>query len=203
MQAQDVVHSNDVQGASLPIVKLYTKSYLILVFLTTLFLTGSVDGVPYKYLLTAIIGVAFLGQKMARGAPLRVQGLLESLIVLTSITFAALVGSWNGYSSHYVIAESANMLSPLVVVMLYDSDVVEPTSVLRVALAGSTIYSIAKIFLVGSIFLHPSLYSHVYSDVYGIFHYNIMSQPIWTSLVRFYSANDLFVAGPALSCGDG
>jgi hypothetical protein len=178
------------------IVKIYRISYLSLLFFTFVSMTGSLYGINLKIPLAFISLLTLLFILLRKDTPInRTNFLLFVFFVVLSIT-STLIGIFNGFKISFVINEFIGVLSPLIILSLYNSNFISIQSVKKTMLAGAVVYSFSKVVISFLISINIISFVNFYDFVQEVFGYKFVSMLISPeyNIIRIYIVNDLLIA---------
>ncbi|WP_156111505.1 hypothetical protein [Exiguobacterium sp. ZOR0005] len=178
------------------LVKIYKYAFILLIFTTFVFMTGSLYGIDIKLFLAgvssfALIVILYSQKKTINKFNL---ALLVSFFVL--YFFSALIGILKGFNESYVLGELIGLLSPILVIALYRSDFVSIITLKKTMLYGAFTYSLLKVMAATLISTGVLSFTTFFNTIETIFGYRLVSMLISQeyNIVRIYIVNDLLIA---------
>ncbi|RXS89210.1 hypothetical protein [Geobacillus sp. PK12] len=177
------------------IIKMYRISFLSLLFFTFVFLTGSLYGINLKILFAFVSALSLAFIWLSKNTPINYINLLLFVSFISLVTLAAFMGVLNGFRASSVLDEFIGVLSPLIILGLYNSNFISISAVKKTMLVGATIYSFSKVSIALLISIEVISFPDFYKFVEEAFGYQFMSMPILPEykIIRIYAVNDLLI----------
>lgn len=177
------------------LIKTYRISFLSLIFLTVVSLSGTIYGLNFKLPLAAICALALFLILYKRNIKISKLNLMLLISFLTISTYSTFMGFFHDFNKSFVIGEFIGVISPVIVLALYKSDFIKTTSIKNTLLFAATVYSFFKVLVVYLISNNTIFYFDFYDFIYGVFGYQIVSMMISPEyqIIRLYIVNDLII----------
>ncbi|GAB6615907.1 hypothetical protein CN980_10815 [Bacillus cereus] len=174
---------------------LYNLLYLMLIFSTIVFPTGSIYNIPYKHIITICIIILFIVMTAKKEIVLKKTSILLVLVYGLVLGVSGLVGLIKGNEFNNVVFDIMSLITPVLILILYVREIINKKYLINTVLVGVICYSIFKILAVTLISINVISFIELRDAIFNIFSYEFISMlavPEF-NIIRIYIVNDLIL----------